>query len=132
MKSEREKATTRARQERYRREGRCIGCGSVDERTERGKCYCQVCHARQIKCQVQRQESRRSMELCILCGKPARDEGVLCVDCARRNTENAAVRYAELRRKGLCVTCGKNPARPGRIRCEACAEKQREMNRKNG
>lgn len=126
MTAEEKRAQMRERQRRYRREGRCIGCGKTDERTTAGKSYCVVCAAKQVELQKARADRRREKGLCTICGKKARADGVLCTACAMRNAENLAKRYARLKAEGLCVTCGKKPQKPGRLRCEECSEKHRE------
>lgn len=35
-------------------------------------------------------------------------------------------RRARLKAAGICVRCGKNPAREGRTRCQACEDKKRQ------
>lgn len=47
---------------------------------------------------------------------------------AHRNEQLAACaeRYRRLSEAGICVSCGKKPAREGRVMCEACAQRLKE------
>lgn len=38
--------------------------------------------------------------------------------------------YEERKTRGICVRCGIEKARPGKVRCEVCAERIKELKRK--
>ena len=44
------------------------------------------------------------------------------------NVEKYRTRYARCKESGICVACGQNPARPGKVKCTACAEKIKRYN----
>lgn len=41
-------------------------------------------------------------------------------DDKKRRNERARIRYQERKSAGICVGCGKNPAKKGRVRCFEC------------
>ena len=78
---------------------------------------------------------------CIECGKKLashRSDAKFCFDCKRKHKKKKAKEYAEkhreeykvylreryhwLKEHGLCVSCGRVPARAGRVRCAECEE----------
>lgn len=96
------------RYKRLREQGLCIQCGG---KAIEGKSRCEFCK--------KKDKSSR---------KPMTDEQRL----AQRIKNNR--RYKDLKEKGLCVTCGKKPAKAGCVRCEEClkyiAEKRKQSESK--
>ena len=105
-----------------------------------------------------RTEARRAAGLCLKCGKTEPEpERTLCAPCAekrnaadrarnarlraegkpRRDPEQAKLyerergrrRHIERKAAGLCTGCGRTPARPDRMTCEPCGEKDRARDR---
>jgi len=66
-----------------------------------------------------RYENRKATGRCPRCCRPALPNRVLCGKCVAATARRARRLQAE----GLCVLCGKYPARPGRLKCEQCAAK---------
>jgi hypothetical protein len=66
-----------------------------------------------------RYENRKATGRCPRCCRPALPNQVLCGKCVAATARRAR----RLRAEGLCVVCGKFPARPGRLKCESCTEK---------
>ena len=82
----------------------------------------------------------RSRGLCVECGgqRKAEPDSIYCGPCHEKIMAGLHRRKAEkrtpyYRRKlaGLCVMCGKEPAENGTVRCAACNERQKEINRQN-
>lgn len=92
-------------------------------------------------------KARKEAGICVRCGKAKAVPGhVLCWQCKvymqdknirrtlteteeqrkerlAKSAECCRNRHERLKAAGLCVTCGKRPAEPGRIRCEACQKR---------
>lgn len=92
-------------------------------------------------------KARKGAGICVRCGKAKAVSGhVLCWQCkvymqdknierilaetAEQRKERLAKiaeccrkRYERLKASGLCITCGKRPAKPGHTRCEACQKR---------
>lgn len=84
----------------------------------------------------------KSRKLCVRCRKNSVAYGmVLCADClaecairdiaygTAKKTAWAKARRERLKAQGLCVHCGRNPAKPGILSCEQCQKKRNAMNR---
>lgn len=97
------------------------------------------------------QKMYRAAGICVRCGqRDAKLTSIYCPECAdkraeynRRWTERngqkrrdyAHGRYeakvSERRSAGLCISCGKRPAKAGRVRCEMCLAKDRESHKRS-
>lgn len=84
----------------------------------------------------QLRDQRRAQGLCTMCGASETDpEHLTCAMCRkmqafrykespdrqRQNMDYKRARYQQRAAEGLCVACGKEPAREGRRMCEKCA-----------
>lgn len=69
-------------------------------------------------------ERRRAEGRCVQCGRDSPGES-RCARCRDRrlicSTELQTLRWES----GVCVICGKNPYREGRVTCEECALKMK-------
>ena len=83
----------------------------------------------------------KSAGICPYCKTRYAEPGLVhCAQCLRLRRELHArsdpgnvhqrelcrERRARLKEAGICVRCGKNPAREGRTRCQACEDRKRE------
>jgi len=55
---------------------------------------------------------------------------ILCEKCDITAKADLSRRWKERKEQGLCVSCGKEPALPGQVRCPDCAEKHNESSKK--
>lgn len=74
--------------------------------------------------------TRKEAGLCTNCGKPVEDGYSMCLACRehRRGYQNHNNYYTRERRKklGLCIICGKNPARERKTMCVYCSNRYAE------
>ena len=84
----------------------------------------------------------KSHKLCVRCRHNTAAFGmVLCADClaecsmrdiaygTAQKTKWAKVRRERLKAQGICVNCGKNPAKQGVLLCESCQKKHNAKSR---
>lgn len=135
---ERERAEQRARREARKARGECTECG---EPAAPGRTMCEP-HLEQRRVQSRegsrrRYYQRKAAGLCYRCGKVSigpPDTSALCKPCdaamwrnkngglnRRLDRERTGRQYHERRAAGLCVRCGKAPARENLSTCEPCA-----------
>lgn len=69
-------------------------------------------------------ERRRAEGRCVQCGRDSPDE-VRCPRCRNKRLISASELQALRWESGVCVICGKNPFREGRVTCEECALKMK-------
>lgn len=94
----------RQRRAYFKRLGRCVRCGQIDDRTAAGKTQCRRCVEKNRRwaaaCIARRMDlyyERRGAGLCPGCGKPRDRETVMCAAC--REKGNAAVRASRLKKR---------------------------------
>ncbi len=152
-----EKATRAALHAERRAAGVCVKCGAPPEKPGASLCK-RHAEAERARFRRQ-YAARRAAGLCTECGKPTEDGHWLCpahaeerrrrdrerhaarvakglpgrsgslVRARERSQERAAKRYASRKAAGLCTSCGKVPAAPGRTQCEGCAAHSRRLDR---
>lgn len=120
--------------------GLCVICGKT---RQDGYKTCENCRARAQENSKQRPETEmqdyRRIEaqrayrdrrrerltaqgLCTTCGKqPAIDGLMYCTECREKNRTKKRDRWRTARETGMCVSCMKVKARPGRTMCFTCA-----------
>lgn len=122
--------------------GVCIQCGREDAFTMVGRSYCDRCATQARESAARKRadpvknnamnankkkirEARKSKGLCPTCGKPANSGYVLCDSCRakRRNYMNKYNNHPPRGEYGICWTCNKREAIPGKRLCHECYEK---------
>ena len=63
---------------------------------------------------------RRARGLCSKCPALAREGRSLCAACAGAESAAQRERMSGRRECGICITCGRIPPAPGRVRCPDC------------
>lgn len=141
--------------------GLCVRCRKSTAMP--GKTYCEVCAAEQAEQRLRKKEAmtseeiqikkqkdkiyrdriraeRRSMGLCIYCGKQKARDHTLCIECNlkhRRSAQKSRERQRyqngtewkngisrhEYPQYGICYKCCKNPVIEGKKLCADCMEK---------
>lgn len=117
---------------------RCTRCGKSDAYTLAGKITCAECSEIANECNARyysrnresiaakARDARKQMRTdgrCVLCGKPNPTGYATCETCrAKRRICRAPVRVI-WEEQGVCVRCGKEPAKDGSKLCEACYQK---------
>lgn len=124
----------------------CVECGSQDALTLAGRAYCHDCAekhnaSKRRRVEENREEyNRRARERraaaieagkCVSCGRPTEDGHAQCRRClAYRRDHYAANRSADINwprgGNGICYSCNKTPALPGRRLCQSCYDRQLE------
>ena len=114
---ERERERFARRSAERRAAGLCPGCGKVAPAPGRSLC---------ARCAGRRNEASRARAARLrAAGKPRRNP-----ESARRYERKRSRRVTAARQaEGLCTSCGKVPAAPGRSSCEPCLEKRRAHDR---
>lgn len=139
--------TTRAWREQMKAAGLCVICGKV--KASPGFVTCAACRERNKQKAAERRENLKSRGLCVKCGKqPSFGKKRYCADCLyyfqmyhiehpweptdeQRAHKSAYDKALRKQRKdaGLCIRCGKRPAKSNRTMCAACAEERRAYDR---
>ncbi len=85
--------------------------------------YCEE-HRRRAREQVNGVNAWRHRQgMCCRCKSPWVGGRLRCERCSAEINETNLARYWELRRAGVCVSCGHVESEPGRSRCGDCLEK---------
>lgn len=125
--------------------GLCVKCGK--NYTDNKHLKCDICRQKErdyriknrenlIEYGKKRREILRQVKICIRCGKNEAIAGLSsCYECLQRvknrkhiytkeeykiHCENMKTKYAERKKQGICVKCGKRKALPNRVKCLEC------------
>lgn len=141
------------RAERYKKLNKCLECGG-DRGDSTNSRYCRACVEKEMESRRKSKQFYISLSICPKCKKEAifGDEK-MCPECKadiykynrsyiKKRKENGFAdadkqkeleakkkRYYRHKEQGICVECGKSPAKAGRVRCCACLIKNAEKSR---
>ena len=119
--------------------GLCEDCGKAPP--ENGRTRCRACLDRRNKDRRDDRKFYKSIGICHVCKiNPILGDESICPECsAKKKTyaENYVFSdetlknrhmygkqyYQDCKARGICPTCGKRKAAPGRVRCEICLDK---------
>lgn len=116
--------------------GKCPRCGGKRPLAN-GRALCEVCKAAHDESLRETREKWRQEGLCISCGRERAPGRVQCQTCldnqkARREGKNfTKKRYERLLAAGMCASCGKTWAEPGRVLCKKCRDRRNAQYAKN-
>jgi hypothetical protein len=116
------------RRDRLKAEGTCVDCG---QKPAVRKSRCEE-HAAKHDTLVKARRLRLLAEgICTGCGRePSRETCEWCDRCFARQQGGYRRRYRARLKSGLCVECGKGPPEGGRLRCQGCLKKHRDLAKK--
>lgn len=116
--------------------GKCPRCGGKRPLAN-GRALCEVCKEAHDESLRETREKWRQEGLCISCGReraPGRMQCQKCLDgqkARRDGKQYTKKRYENLLIAGMCSSCGKTWAEPGRVLCKRCQSKNKMRYAKN-
>mgnify|MGYP007057671234 CR=1 FL=1 len=118
----------RANRAYYLSRGLCPRCGGANRIVE-GRVMCAECQIKHDTEQIERRERWKAEGRCVRCGGEPADGKAQCQACLDKRNQyqtdaQSSKRWREKNKMmGLCVTCGKTWAEPGRTKCRKCQDK---------
>lgn len=119
-----------------KRKGLCTHCGKPNDTNT---VLCEECRVYIRGLQRERTEYKRRIGQCIYCSEKAIEGSSYCAkhdeymwnkNANEKSKKKLRERYADLKSRGLCVSCGKKEAGPG-VRCKECAVKNKKKSKQN-
>ena len=90
-----------------------------------GTHFCISCRERATEYSQRRREFHKANGSCIQCGHKAMEGKTVCFRCSAKDQRRKTQVRRERKDLGICADCGKAPAAPGGMSCDACREKAR-------
>jgi len=111
----------------FRSQGLCGTCGKEHS----SESLCNVCKRKRFARMSRKINIHKAKGICTKCFKhPASSTSQFCTSCSKAKYEsNKKYRkaiYERLKSQGICVLCGIEDARPGRVMCQECTDKEKQ------